>query len=78
MADQWEYWLFLLAKLDHDELNALGADGWEAVGIAPSYLHNIGDQVPGNNTQPDARGRRRKQVGSVVNSYIVLFKRRKP
>lgn len=72
MGERWEYRTFLLAKLDDEELDELGAEGWEAVGIAPSFSHNVIDLGP-RLTDPRLMGR--SHIGQVVDSYLVLFKR---
>jgi hypothetical protein len=74
VAEQWEYRTLLLAKLDDEELNELGGEGWEAVGIMPSFSHNVIELGP-RLTDPHLMGR--SHVGQVVDSYLVLFKRRR-
>jgi len=76
--EKWEYKTFLVSRLDDVDLNHMGEQGWEAVGIVPNFSHHVFDSGPLTSMPnlPSSYGR--ASVGTVTDSYLVLLKRRKP
>lgn len=71
MADQWEY-MFLSGVNMEPELNRLGAQGWEAVGITPT-IHTQNRWVEDKYTHLT-----QAVTEWAASSYSILLKRRKP
>lgn len=69
MTTQWEYWVLLSGGPDvvafQQKLNEAGQEGWEAVGMAPTFSQHFGGLLPLGN-KPE----------TVSNYFSVIFKRR--
>jgi hypothetical protein len=74
--EKWEYKTFLVSRLDDVELNHMGDVGWEAVSLVPNFSHHVFDSGP-LTSMPILPSSGRTSVGTVTDSYLVLFKRRK-